>query len=148
VEYFSLLFHNRTKVIFYLKARSYKQYLAVAPFPSRSHSPDIGRKVKRLGGTFEDGAFAIYAVPDRPDPSDMVSPDHDQSYPVCGISNSFTIQATHIHAFILLVKLPHPILRIELEETSCWSFNWANSELIAIGTTNGTLSCELLVYDY
>ena len=35
------------KVIFYLKARSYKQYLAVAPFPSRSHSPDIGRKVKR-----------------------------------------------------------------------------------------------------
>jgi hypothetical protein len=47
VEYFSLLFDNRAKVIFYLKARSYKQYLAVAPFPSRSHSPDIGRKVKR-----------------------------------------------------------------------------------------------------
>ena len=47
VEYFSLLFHNRAKVIFYLKARSYKQYLAIAPFPSRSHSPDIGRKVKR-----------------------------------------------------------------------------------------------------
>ena len=35
------------KVIFYLKARSYKQYLAVVPFPSRSHSPDIGRKVNR-----------------------------------------------------------------------------------------------------
>ena len=35
------------KVTFYLKARSFKQYLAVAPFPSRSHSPDIGRKVKR-----------------------------------------------------------------------------------------------------
>ena len=47
-----------------------------------------------------------------------------------------TIQASQIHAFILLVK--HPILRIELEETSCWSFNWPNSELIAIGTTNGT----------
>jgi hypothetical protein len=47
VEYFFLLFHNWAKVIFYLKARSYKQYLAVAPFPSHSHSPDIGRKVKR-----------------------------------------------------------------------------------------------------
>ena len=41
------------------------------------------------------------------------------------------------HSFFL-VKMPHPILRIELEETSCWSFDWANSELIAIGTTNGT----------
>ena len=40
-------FDNRTNVIFYLKARSFKQYLTVAPFPSRSHSPDIGRKVKR-----------------------------------------------------------------------------------------------------
>ena len=47
VEYFSLIFDDRAIVIFYLKARSYKQYLAVAPFPSRSHSPDIGRKVKR-----------------------------------------------------------------------------------------------------
>lgn len=28
-------------------------------------------------------------------------------------------------------------MRIELEETSCWSFDWANSEVIAIGTTNG-----------
>ena len=67
----------------------------------------------------------------------MVSPGRDQFYPVCGTSDSFTIQASQIHAFILLVKLPHPILRIELEETSCWSFDWANSELIAIGTTNG-----------
>ena len=51
-----------------------------------------------LSGTFEDGTFAVYAVPD---PSDVVSPGHDQSYPVCGIFNSFTIQATQIHAFIL-----------------------------------------------
>ena len=81
-----------------------------------------------------------------PDPSDLVSRDHDQSYPVCGISNSLlTIQATQTHAFILLVKLPHPILRIELEETSCWSFDWANSELIGIGTTNGTPASDLLV---
>ena len=42
------------------------------------------------------------------------------------------------HSLLFLVKMPHPIFRIELEETSCWSFDWANSELIAIGTTNGT----------
>jgi hypothetical protein len=27
--------------------RSYKQYLAVAPFPSKSHSPEIGNRVPR-----------------------------------------------------------------------------------------------------
>ena len=98
-----------------------------------------------LGGTFEDGAFAIYVVPD---PSDMVS--HyllNMISPILFVVylTLLTIQASQIHAFILLVKLPHPILRIELEETSCWSFDWANRELIAIGMTNGTPSCELFV---
>ena len=63
-----------------------------------------------LVGTIEDGALAIHEVPD---PSDVVYPDHDQSHPVCGTSDSFTIQASQIHAFILLVKLPHPILRVD-----------------------------------
>jgi hypothetical protein len=52
-----------------------------------------------LSGTFEDGTFAVYAVPD---PSDVVSLEHDQSYPVCVIFNSFIIQATQIHAFIII----------------------------------------------
>ncbi|KAF8967306.1 hypothetical protein BDZ97DRAFT_1903428 [Flammula alnicola] len=170
-------------------ARSYKQYLAVAPFPSHSHSPDIGRKVSRpsyaciqiwslsstqpvtttkknaskvpdvghmkcemvvcldtgpayelkwcplpshdlkdekkphkklglLAGTFEDGSLSIFAIPD---PSDVMPAENDGSQPV-------------------FVKLPHPILRIELEETSCWSLDWANSEVIAIGTTSGTIA--------
>ena len=50
VKLFSVVpLEDRAKLIFYLnlKARSFKQYLAVAPFPSHSHSPDIGRKVKR-----------------------------------------------------------------------------------------------------
>ncbi|KAJ2933737.1 hypothetical protein H1R20_g3376, partial [Candolleomyces eurysporus] len=42
------------------------------------------------------------------------------------------------------VKLPDPLLRIELDETSCWSFDWANSERVAIGTTNGIIA----VYDF
>ncbi|RDB22994.1 Transcription factor tau subunit sfc6 [Hypsizygus marmoreus] len=168
-------------------ARSFKQYLAVAPFPTSSHSPEIGARVTRpsyaciqiwslgpskppsqrrgddsgrmkceivlcldggpaqevkwcplpshydasspkrprklglLAGTFEDGSWSLYAVPD---PQDVAPPDHDPSQPV-------------------FVKLPEPILRIELEETSCWTFDWANSELVAIGTTNGIIA----VYD-
>ena len=35
------------------------------------------------------------------------------------------------------MKPTKPLLRIELEETCCWSFDWANSEVVAIGCTNG-----------
>ncbi|KAF8208730.1 hypothetical protein K438DRAFT_1573564 [Mycena galopus ATCC 62051] len=164
--------------------RSYMQYLAVAPFSTASHSPDVGVKVKRpalaciqiwtlgptqpgfanktdkgvmrcalvlcidsgpahelkwcplpshdsitdqvtrprklglIGGTFEDGSFSIYVVPD---PVDVTPAGHDPSKPV-------------------FVRLPEPLLRIELEETSCWSFDWANSELVAIGTTHGIIA--------
>ena len=41
------------------------------------------------------------------------------------------------------VKIPEPLIRIELEETSCWTFDWANSELVAIGTTNGRFILSL-----
>ncbi|KAJ3511591.1 hypothetical protein NLJ89_g4010 [Agrocybe chaxingu] len=171
--------------------RGFKQYLAVAPFPSHSHSPDIGRKVARpsfaciqiwslssirnpssrkspskkpdygqmkcemvvcldtgpaydvkwcplpshdpesaehtprklglLAGTFEDGSFSVFVIPD---PNDVRPRGHDHSAP-------------------LYVNLSHPILRIELPETACWSFDWANSGLVAIGTTNGCIA----VYD-
>ncbi|KAJ6509010.1 hypothetical protein C8R45DRAFT_969593 [Mycena sanguinolenta] len=164
--------------------RSYTQYLAVAPFSSASHSPDIGVKIKRpapaciqiwtlsptkagvsdatdkgvmrcalvlcidsgaaqdlkwcplpshdsitdsvtrprklglIAGTFEDGSFSIYVVPE---PLDVTPVDHDPSKPV-------------------FVKIPEPLLRIELEETACWTFDWANSELVAIGTTHGIIA--------
>lgn len=35
-----------------------------------------------------------------------------------------------------LVKI-EPILRIELRDTNCWAFDWANSDVVAIGCTNG-----------
>ncbi|KAH0582654.1 hypothetical protein H2248_010575 [Termitomyces sp. 'cryptogamus'] len=171
-------------------ALQFKQYLAVAPFPSASHSPEIGIKVARpsyaciqiwslgpshhqttggnkyqeldrgemkceivlclesgpahelkwcplpshddfstrrrprklglLSGVFEDGSWSIYVVPYPKD----VAPTDDASQPA------------YIH-------LPEPLLRIELEETSCWTCDWANSEQIAIGTTNGIIA----VYD-
>ena len=91
------------------------------------------RKLGLLGGTFEDGSFAIFAIPE---PSDVVPKGYDLSTPICSSSREFTLFKV---AFLTLlpVKLPQPILRIELEETSCWTFDWANSEMIAIGTTNG-----------
>ncbi|KAJ7695972.1 hypothetical protein B0H17DRAFT_1198295 [Mycena rosella] len=165
------------------QGRSYTQYLAVAPFPTASHSPDVGVKVERpalaciqiwtlsptkpgvnkkdsgvmkcamvlcvdsgpahdlkwcplpshdsvhdqttrprklglLGGTFEDGSFSIYVVPE---PSDVTPDGHDPSKPV-------------------FVNLPEPLIRIELEEATCCSFDWANSELVAIGTSHGTVA--------
>ncbi|XP_006457753.1 hypothetical protein AGABI2DRAFT_114796 [Agaricus bisporus var. bisporus H97] len=168
--------------------RGFKQYLAVAPFPTSSHSPEIGAKVSRpsysciqiwslsspesnssraagsraqnspkmqcemilciesgpahdlkwcppsqstdvppeakkprklglLAGTFEDGSLTIYAVPE---PEDM--------------------QKTGRTSLPVYVKVSEPLVRISLEETSCWSLDWANSEMVAIGTTNGIIA--------
>ncbi|TBU50277.1 hypothetical protein BD309DRAFT_945783 [Dichomitus squalens] len=168
------------------------QYLAVAPFPSRSYSPMIGSRVQRpssaciqlwslssspadenamdvdggvsdagemrcelvlcldsgpaydlkwcplpandstveandatprklgiLGGTFGDGSLTFYVVPD---PKTIDAPaDHPANTP-------------------LYVKPTKPLLRIELEETCCWSLDWANSEVVAIGCTNGNIA--------
>ncbi|KAH6903104.1 hypothetical protein BKA70DRAFT_1228242 [Coprinopsis sp. MPI-PUGE-AT-0042] len=141
-------------------ARSFKQYLAVAPFPNSSHSPEIGVKAQRpspaciqiwslspskavpkdsgpafdlkwcplpshdpkqadrklkklglLGGTFEDGSFCVYVVPD---PEDITTREEGPC----------------------LIRID-PLLRVELPEAACWSFDWANSQRVAIGTTNG-----------
>ncbi|GBE81838.1 hypothetical protein SCP_0402120 [Sparassis crispa] len=181
--------------------KSHKQYLAIAPFPSRAHSPSIGvratrpshaciqiwslapsrdamevddedstsknteddpgemkcemllcldsgpayelkwcplpsndacensqlhsgqsgpRKLGIIGGTFEDGSFSLYVVPD---PATLVSyneGDHGTGP--------------------LFIRLSKPLLRIELEETLCWALDWANSEVVAIGCTNGSIA--------
>ncbi|KAJ3995652.1 hypothetical protein F5050DRAFT_1573164 [Lentinula boryana] len=96
------------------------------PLPSPSvqtiieehHTP---RKLGLLSGTFEDGSFVIFAIPD---PKDIAPPEHDRTEP-------------------LYIRLPEPVLRIEMEETCCWSIDWANSEVVAIGMTNGSIG----VYD-
>ncbi|KAF9450261.1 hypothetical protein P691DRAFT_774066 [Macrolepiota fuliginosa MF-IS2] len=170
--------------------REFKQYLAVAPFPSKLHSPEIGAKVLRpsytciqiwslsketnsqsangassskkpnagrmrcemvlciedgpahdlkwcplpshdtnvgdtkprklglLAGAFEDGSLSIYVVPE---PEDVRPATSESSLPV-------------------YVKLPRPLVRIELEDASCWSLDWANSEVLAVGTTNGVIA--------
>lgn len=37
-------------------------------------------------------------------------------------------------------RLPEPSLRIEHEGASCWSLDWANSDVVAVGLTNGKTS--------
>ncbi|KAH6902491.1 hypothetical protein BKA70DRAFT_1520930 [Coprinopsis sp. MPI-PUGE-AT-0042] len=89
--------------------------------PLPSHDPkQADRKLKKLGllgGTFEDGSFCVYVVPD---PEDITTREEGPC----------------------LIRID-PLLRVELPEAACWSFDWANSQRVAIGTTNGAI----VVYD-
>ena len=48
-------------------------------------------------------------------------------------------------AAVLAVKISEPLLRIELEETMCWTLEWANSEVMAVGCTNGLYALSLIL---
>ncbi|OCH93813.1 hypothetical protein OBBRIDRAFT_817558 [Obba rivulosa] len=177
---------------------SYKQYLAVAPFPSRDHSPVIGSRVQRpapaciqiwslgpsqepatndnaekktgkgtgreddagevqcemvlcldagpalevkwcplpantsserstseaklgiLAGTFEDGSLSLYAVPYP----EQVRAEAEATLPEGPV----------------YVRVAEPLIRIEVEGTTCYTLDWANSEVIAVGCTNGAIA--------
>ncbi|EKM55117.1 uncharacterized protein PHACADRAFT_161079 [Phanerochaete carnosa HHB-10118-sp] len=88
---------------------------SLQPLDSPLRTP---RKMGLLAGTFEDGSMCIYAIPYPPDISRGTVKD---SGPVC-------------------VKLSEPLLRIHFEETLCWCLDWANSEVLAVGCTNGTIA--------
>ncbi|KZT71332.1 hypothetical protein DAEQUDRAFT_707212 [Daedalea quercina L-15889] len=172
----------------------HKQYLAVAPFPSSTHSPAIGIRAQRpmhaciqiwslsrssdamdvdetvdvdngddpgemrcemviciesgpafelkwcplpandpvedtvhntrpkklgiLAGTFEDGSLSLYTVPD---PASLHPDGNPPEQPI-------------------YIRFAEPFLRFELEETMCWGMDWANSEVIAVGCTNGSIA--------
>ncbi|KZT09673.1 uncharacterized protein LAESUDRAFT_810652 [Laetiporus sulphureus 93-53] len=186
-------------------ALSYKQYIAVAPFPTRAHSPSIGvraerpslaciqiwslepsqnamdvdstdtqssdgdpgemrcemvlcidsgpafelkwcplpsndpvqspevtarehsaRKLGILAGTFEDGSLSLYVVPDPASVKAASGGKYDLTGPA-------------------YVRFQRPLIRLELEETLCWGLDWANSEVIAVGCTNGNIAVYNLV---
>ncbi|KAF9075115.1 hypothetical protein BDP27DRAFT_1315519 [Rhodocollybia butyracea] len=92
-----------------------------SPSAKTSSESQLPGKLGLLSGTFEDGSFAIFAIPD---PKEITPSDHDFAQP-------------------LYINLPEPVLRIELEETCCISLDWANSDVVAIGMTNGSVA----VYD-
>ncbi|EIW84695.1 WD40 repeat-like protein [Coniophora puteana RWD-64-598 SS2] len=79
------------------------------------------RKLGILAACLGDGSLSIWAVPF---PDDVVTPEHDRSKPV-------------------FLKLGEPRMRIEMPETACWSLDWANSEMLAVGCTNGCIA----IYD-
>ncbi|KAF9651500.1 hypothetical protein BDM02DRAFT_3091246 [Thelephora ganbajun] len=90
------------------------------PLPSHDplgaeHGLNQPRKLGLLAGTFEDGSFSVFVVPH---PKDLQPPN---------------IQGP------IYVKV-EPILCVELQDTSCWAFDWANSEVVAIGCTNGAVA--------
>lgn len=97
-----------------------------------SAQPRRPRKIGILAGTFEDGSLSLYVVPD---PEDVRPPEHDAALPVFG--ERFFFSAASVESLSRIVRLPEPVLRIEHEGTSCWSLDWANSEVIAVGFTNG-----------
>ena len=75
--------------------------------------------------------MSVFVVPD---PADFHA--DDSSGPVFGMKSSVC------SCFILIthnisVKLHKPHMRVELEDTSCFAIDWANSEQIAVGCTNG-----------
>ncbi|KAF9268824.1 hypothetical protein L218DRAFT_533061 [Marasmius fiardii PR-910] len=94
------------------------------PLPTNSalvgKDPNKLGKLGLLSGTFEDGSFAIYVVP-HPVDVRREAGNTSSDEPI-------------------FVSLPAPIIKVELEaETSYWSFDWANSEVVAIGTTGGVI---------
>ncbi|EJD05772.1 uncharacterized protein FOMMEDRAFT_104009 [Fomitiporia mediterranea MF3/22] len=100
------------------------------PLPSHdswsNSSPSGKRKLGLLAGTFEDGSLSIFVVPD---PDDLSSGLEERPK---------------------FVKI-QPVIQLELEETCMWSLDWANSERIAVGCTNGSIAVynihEALVKD-
>ncbi|TDL27316.1 hypothetical protein BD410DRAFT_818788 [Rickenella mellea] len=157
-----------------LPFREYKQYLAVAPFPSQPHSPQIGIKRSRpspaciqIWSLSRNDSGVMEAQGDASDVEDGIGKvdcemilciDSGPAYELkwCPLPTNDSWSDPHsiprklgilAGAFedgsmsIYAVPDPqYPLLRIELEETSIWSLDWANSELIAVGCTNGSIA--------
>ncbi|KAI0345393.1 hypothetical protein BDW22DRAFT_1354319 [Trametopsis cervina] len=91
------------------------------PLPSGDSLKDSDnastRRLGLLAGAFEDGSVSIFAVPF---PSDLQRESADAEAPI------------YIKA--------KPVARFELEETACWCLDWANSEVIAVGCSNGYIA--------
>ncbi|KDQ10972.1 hypothetical protein BOTBODRAFT_115064 [Botryobasidium botryosum FD-172 SS1] len=89
--------------------------------PMPSHDPLISgesdgpRKLGIVAGVFGDGSLSFYAVPH---PSSIRHLQTDPEGPI-------------------FVHFPEPLLRIEIPEAGFVCLDWGNSELVAVGCTNG-----------
>ncbi|KIY46933.1 hypothetical protein FISHEDRAFT_75114 [Fistulina hepatica ATCC 64428] len=73
------------------------------------------RKLGLLASVFEDGSLSIFTVPE---PTDFEAGGSGPVY----------------------VKLPEPLVCIELGEGCCTALDWANSEVLAVGTSYGAIA--------
>ncbi|KIY46871.1 hypothetical protein FISHEDRAFT_46417 [Fistulina hepatica ATCC 64428] len=89
------------------------------PLPTHDSISDAShgkpRKLGLLAGVFEDGSLSIFTVPE---PADFEAGGAGPVY----------------------VKLPEPLVCIELEEGCCTALDWANSEVLAVGTSYGAIA--------
>ncbi|KAF8316837.1 hypothetical protein DL93DRAFT_2056052 [Clavulina sp. PMI_390] len=79
-------------------------------------------KLGILAGVFADGTVSVFAVPD---PEALRRPK--------GMDKETSP----------FVRLQNPLLRIELEDAVCTCLDWGNSEVLAVGCSNG----NVVVYD-
>jgi transcription factor C subunit 6 len=80
-----------------------------------------------LGGVFEDGSVSVYACPDP-----LTGTRGERAYGEASL-NSQLIPIQRLD----LVHLPNPVVKFQLEDAQSTALDWANSELIAIGLSNG-----------
>ncbi|KAF9006150.1 hypothetical protein BDQ17DRAFT_1352845 [Cyathus striatus] len=138
------------------ETRNYKQYLAIAPFTSNSHSPEIGVKVHRPSYACDKGVMRCEMVlclqggpafelkwcplPAHDELDDDTRPrklgilagtfeDGSLSIYVVPQPEDVTPEG-HDPSQPVSVKMSDPLIRIDLEDT----------EVIAIGTTNGIIA--------
>lgn len=97
------------------------------------------RKIGVIAGTFEDGSVSLYAVPDPVDLANRTG-NTGNDKPIFGgpvitsIICSGGILITYLHP----VRLTEPLLRLQLEDTSAYCLDWANSDVLAVGCSNGS----------
>ncbi|KAF9023470.1 hypothetical protein BDZ89DRAFT_1069825 [Hymenopellis radicata] len=132
--------------------RHYTQYLAVAPFPTKNHSPDVGIRAPRpalaciqiwacdASGMRCETVLCVESGPAY-DLKWCPLPSHDKTLKRLGfLGGTFEDGTFSVYASgPSFVHIADPIIRIEMVETACWSFDWANSDVVAIGTTNGVI---------
>ncbi|KAG8930300.1 hypothetical protein FRC01_002966 [Tulasnella sp. 417] len=78
------------------------------------------RKLGILGAVFADGSLQFFGVPN---PEDLRK------------TELYTASGSSVGSLPVFVRMKKPLLRINLEESPIWSFDWANGETVTVGTT-------------
>ncbi|KAG8947219.1 hypothetical protein FRC04_010942 [Tulasnella sp. 424] len=94
--------------------------------PEKEEAPSSTqlRKLGILAGVFADGSLQFFAVP---------YPEDTQK------NRTHAAAGSSAGSLPVFVRLNKPLLKIDLEESPIWSFDWANGDMVTVGTTSGTV---------